>query len=517
MASRKEELSFMIERFKGFWRQYRRSKRGMLGIGIIIFFGVIAILAPIISPLDPLAPKMKGYFPGQQPKLAEKLCYPIWYKTLLGMNDLSENYLLIEDHEFKSQELFDTQFDWEITPAQANINLKYRSTGGSHDDDGCVEITYVRDIGETSPEGNKIVIKLQRTFEYPYQGAPVSLWWHRTLHLVNRTQMDTTFPVNFTLQYYRGDEPDSIHVDKHRFSYEYIGQGWYSHTGTTLEVSDLLNIIFTKAGNYTAEFVISIIDSGENADYTLYLDNLQVVHYGKAFGILGTSSVPKGSPRDLFTMLLYGTQISFMIGLLTAIFSVLIGLFVGLVAGYMRGLIDEGLMRFADFLLVLPGLPLLIVLVMVLGRSIWNIIGVLIFMGWMGFSRTVRSMVLSLRERPFIESAKASGGGAGYIIYRHILPNVFALVYISLATAVPGAIISEASLAWLGLGDINIPSWGIMLFDFSQTQTAIVKGIGEYWFWVIPPGVAIALLAMAFILMGFALDEILNPKLRKRR
>ena len=105
----------------------------------------------------------------------------------------------------------------------------------------------------------------------------------------------------------------------------------------------------------------------------------------------------------------------------------------------------------------------------------------------------------------------------GYIIYRHILPNVFALVYISLATSVPGAIISEASLAWLGLGDINIPSWGVMLYDFSRTQTAIVKGLGEYWFWVIPPGIAIAAMAMAFILMGFALDEILNPRLRRRR
>jgi peptide/nickel transport system permease protein len=329
--------------------------------------------------------------------------------------------------------------------------------------------------------------------------------------------MLTQFPIEFTLQYYRGTEPDPLHIDTHKFSFDYIEDAWYSHSYTTLEVSDLLTSVFTQTGDYTAEFEISIVDLDASADYTLKIDNLQVIHYGKAFGLLGTSSIPKGSPRDLFTMLVHGTRISFMIGILTAIFSVLIGLFVGLVAGYMRGLVDEGLMRFADFLLVLPSLPLLIVLVLVLGRSIWNIIGVLIFMGWMGFSRTVRSMVLSLRERPFIESAKASGGGTGYIIYRHILPNVFALVYISLATSVPGAVISEASLAWLGLGDINIPSWGIMLFDFSQTQTAIVKGIGEYWFWVIPPGVAIALLAMAFILMGFALDEILNPKLRRRR
>lgn len=516
MASRKEQYSFMVTRFKGFWRQYRRSKRGMLGIGIIAFFGVIAIFAPLISHIDPLSPKMEGHYPGQQPKMAEKLCYPIWYKTLLGMNDLSENMLLVEDHEFNLDGIFDAQFKSQATP-QGNIVVQQISTGGEHDDDGCVAITYVREGGEAPPEGNKITVTLQLEFEYPYQGAPVSLWWHYSLHLESRTPIEVDSAVNLTIRYRRGSESDTIHVSKARFSNLYVGGVWYSTAGTTVEVTDLLDVIFTKAGNYTAEFIFEIADPGESADYTLYVDNLQVIQYGRAFGVLGTSSIPKGSPRDLFTMLLHGTRISFMIGLLTAIFSVLIGLFVGLIAGYVRGLVDEGLMRFADFLLVLPGLPLLIVLVMVLGRSIWNIIGVLIFMGWMGFSRTVRSMVLSLRERPFIESAKASGGGSGYIIYRHILPNVFALVYISLATSVPGAIIAEASLAWLGLGDLNISSWGVMLYDFSQTQTAIVKGIGEYWFWVIPPGVAIALMAMAFILMGFSLDEILNPKLRKRR
>jgi len=121
------------------------------------------------------------------------------------------------------------------------------------------------------------------------------------------------------------------------------------------ELKDFYHLLISKEiykGSYTAEFEISTIDSDESADYALYLDNLQVIHYGNAFGLLGTSSIPKGSPRDLFTMLVYGTRISFMIGLLTAVFSVLIGLFVGLVSGYMGGVVDEGLMRFADFLLV---------------------------------------------------------------------------------------------------------------------------------------------------------------------
>jgi peptide/nickel transport system permease protein len=514
----KKSLLFAWERFKGFWNQYKKSRRGMLGLIIIALFGVIAVAAPVLSPLDPMEPKWPGYYPGgDQPKLCGKLAVPIWYKSLLGMQSLPENMEAIEDHELALPETFDK---WKLETSQTgyDVTVQYNPTGGTLDD-GCIEIVYKRDATQQLPSGGKFTIILGREFVFPYEDSPKSIFFHYSVKLENRTLL-AAFPLGVTTSYRRGTEPQSMTVKSQAWPILQVADKWYSKSGYTQgEVGPIEEDIFTGSGNYTHQITLTITDDreGSNADVTVYVDNVQSLLYGKAFGLLGTSSIPLSSPRDLFTMLLYGTRISFMIGLLTAILSVAIGLAVGLVSGYVRGLVDEGLMRFADFLLVLPGLPLLIVLVTVLGRSIWNIVGVLIFMGWMGFSRTVRSMVLSLRERPFIESAKAAGAGTFYVIYRHILPNVFALVYISLATAVPGAIISEASLAWLGLGDITIPSWGIMLYDFSATQTAIVKGLGEYWFWVIPPGVAIAVMAMAFILMGFALDEILNPKLRQRR
>lgn len=522
MPSLKEQFSFTIQRLKGFWNQYKRSKRGVLGVGIIMFFAVVAIFAPLIAPLDPLNPKWPGYYPGgEQPKQAEKLCVPIWYKSVLGMNQLSESIQLIENHELTSRTAFE---QWVPIYDPTYTSVQYNETRGQHNNDGCIEILYKREEGQAAPQDNKTSITFTKSFEYPYENNPQSFWWHYSLSLENKTPIILDFPIEVSVQFRRGNEPDAIPAKTISLATPLLtGEAnetkWYSKAGTTLgELSIIEETTFTKAGNYTYEFVVTIFDpEGSNSDLRVYVDNLQLILYGEVFGLLGTSSFPEASPRDLFTMLVHGTRISFMIGILTAIFSVLIGLIVGLVSGYVGGLVDEGLMRFADFLLVLPGLPLLIVLVTVLGKSIWNIIGVLIFMGWMGFSRTVRSMTLSLRERPFIESAKAAGANKSYIIFRHIVPNVFALVYISLATSVPGAIIAEASLAWLGLGDINIPSWGIMLFDFSKTQTAVVKGIGEYWFWVIPPGFAIALMAMAFILMGFSLDEILNPRLRKRR
>jgi peptide/nickel transport system permease protein len=197
--------------------------------------------------------------------------------------------------------------------------------------------------------------------------------------------------------------------------------------------------------------------------------------------------------------------------LLVALISVSIGLVVGLVAGYVGGAADQLLMRFNDLLLVLPGLPLLIVLVAVIGARIENLVFLLGILGWNGFARVVRSQVLSLRERNFVEAAKAAGAGTGHILLRHILPSVMSLVYISLATAVPGAITAEAALAWLGFYDPSRMSWGRMLHE------CFAAGATKNWWWIVPPGICIAFIAVSFILLGYALDEILNPKLRIRK
>jgi len=155
---------------------------------------------------------------------------------------------------------------------------------------------------------------------------------------------------------------------------------------------------------------------------------------------------------------------------------------------------------------------LLIVLIAVLGPSLMNLIILIGLLGWMGFARVVRSQVLSLKERPYVEAAKAVGAGRFHIITKHILPNVMSLVYVSLALSVPSAILSEAALSFLGLFDPTVVSWGRMLHD-AQT---IEGGLDKWWWWL-PPGLSIALISVAFILLGYALDEILNPRLRRRR
>jgi ABC-type dipeptide/oligopeptide/nickel transport system permease subunit len=272
-------------------------------------------------------------------------------------------------------------------------------------------------------------------------------------------------------------------------------------------------MVFSKTpGEYI--LILEIIYDDVNVDLkdkdvstTVYVDDFHLFLYGTCFGVLGTDF----KHRDLFSQLIYGTRISLYLGLLVSVMAVSIGLFVGLLAGYTGKIADELLMRFNDLLLCLPGLPLLIVLVAVLGTSIENLILLMGLLGWNGFARLVRSQVLSLKERPFVEAAKAVGAGTGHIIFRHIVPNVMSLVYIALATSVPGAVTAEAALSWLGFYDPKRMSWGRMLFGIFEA------GAVRNWWWVIAPGLCISLLAVSFILLGFALDDILNPKLRIRR
>lgn len=167
-------------------------------------------------------------------------------------------------------------------------------------------------------------------------------------------------------------------------------------------------------------------------------------------------------------------------------------------------------MRTNDILLTIPGLPFLIVLTAVIGPSIGSVIVLIGVLGWMGIARIIRSQVLSLKSKTFIEASRSSGAGTWHIIRKHLIPNVVTMAYTQLALTVPGAIVTEAALSFLGLGDPFLQTWGKMLHD------AEYYGAISEWWWAVPPGLCIALLSMAFVFIGYALDEIFNPKLRRR-
>jgi len=169
-------------------------------------------------------------------------------------------------------------------------------------------------------------------------------------------------------------------------------------------------------------------------------------------------------------------------------------------------------MRFTDGFMVLPKLPLIMILAALLGSSTRNIIIVLGLTSWTGTARLVRSQTLSVKERPFIERAISVGAGRGYIMYRHILPNVFPLVFSNTILVTATAILTETTLSFLGLGNPMVPSWGQIL---RGAFTSGAVSIGAWWFFV-PAGLCVIFLVLGFTFLGYSFDEILNPKLRRR-
>jgi len=627
LATRQQKIQFTIKRFKGFWNEFKRSKRGIVGLIVIIFFTLIAIFAPWIAPTKPIDPQYGiGEYPKIGPvkgvKIAETLCKPTWYKYLpwvyrgrieltekfytlvkyypeldrvdttyghigetatdsnlilthrvasienikviypngtsrnlsnaewetpisegilqtrqikflttfpnatqfeveyFSGTDLVENMDLVSDNQFEVAESFE---EWIVEKNSSDIAVTYNDKQGftytaEDTKKGCIEISYTPSIQNAS---GFIEVTLSTPFNYPYYQPPRSFF----IHFSVKSEFETPISVNILFYKENGTQKQEFVVARRQIVYsptEYIHSTVSSYdpaTAKNVKINPPADGIFASPGNYT--FSVQIIVPANSTAKKVYIDNVECLIYGNVYGLFGTDNgIPY--PRDIFSILVHGSRVSLIVGVLSALFGTIIGLFLGLVSGYLGGIVDEAIMRFADLLLVLPTLPLFIVLVVALRTatgyiSMWNIIIILTLFGWMGFARSVRSMVLSIRERAFVEAAKAAGASKMHIINRHILPNVFALVYITLATSVPGAIITEASLSWLGLGDPLLPSWGKVLYDFNVSGVAVAKGLTEYWFWIFPACVAIAILATAFILVGYALDEILNPRLRERR
>lgn len=225
--------------------------------------------------------------------------------------------------------------------------------------------------------------------------------------------------------------------------------------------------------------------------------------------ILGTNDIG----QDIFSEFIYGSRISLYVGLTAPLISSVVGTVLGLLSGYLGGFVDELVVGAVDVMLALPSLPLIIILAAYLGPSLNNIIIVLAVFGWPGFTRIVRSQVLSLRERPYVEAARAAGAGSLRIMFRHILPHVVPLVIAHVILSATSAILTEAGLSFLGLGDPTAKSWGQILRR-AQVGHALHQGL---WLWVFVPGLAIALLGAGFTLLGIAIEERVNPRLRRTR
>jgi peptide/nickel transport system permease protein len=234
---------------------------------------------------------------------------------------------------------------------------------------------------------------------------------------------------------------------------------------------------------------------------------MQVTLGGTVFGIMGTD----GLGRDLWQGLLYGFPVALLIATLTALLSTLIGASLGILSGFAGGATDSVIQRAADVISNVPTLPLLIFIVSILGRNLWLIMLVLVAFSWPGLTILVRSMVLQLREGQLVEAARGMGASRSRIMRKHVFPQVAPFIVAQMIFFAPAAILAEASLSFLGLGDPSIPTWGQMLEAGFRTGALYVG----YWWWVLPPGILIVITALAFMLLALALEPVVDPRLRR--
>jgi peptide/nickel transport system permease protein len=237
--------------------------------------------------------------------------------------------------------------------------------------------------------------------------------------------------------------------------------------------------------------------------------------------LLGTDALG----RDVLNQTVHGARISMLIGLLATFVTVVVGVLLGIVSGFVGGRTDTVIMRITDFFLVLPTFVLALILAPIVLELIGNtevagvrttLIVIVIVIGitsWATTARIIRAQTLSVKERAFIDRARVIGASGWHMMRTHILPNVTGLIVANAVLVFAGAILTETTLAFIGLGDPFAPSWGQLL---GASQEAGAPGLGAWW-WYVPPGVCIVLVVLAFTLIGGALDDLLNPKARGRR
>jgi peptide/nickel transport system permease protein len=227
------------------------------------------------------------------------------------------------------------------------------------------------------------------------------------------------------------------------------------------------------------------------------------------FGPMGTDHLR----RSVWAQFVWGSRVSLFVGLAATVLTITIGSVVGIVSGFVGGRVDAALMRITEWFLVIPFLPLAIVLASILGRNVWNIIFVIGVTSWPSTARLIRAQVLTVKQRLFVDRARSLGAGGGHLVGRHILPNVSGLILANATLAVPISILTETTLAFLGLGDPSAPSWGKTL------EEAFVNGaiVRNAWWYFLPAGLGILAVVLAFTMIGRTLEEIADPRLGLRR
>ena len=448
---------------KGILREFSKSKIGLTGIGILVMLFALSVIAVTTIPVE----TFKEWNNPASWITYPKSSLPAWV-----------NY-------FSSEKIPEHKI------------LKNPQTS-------------LQTIGEISVVSQNFVV------DYIYDGFPSDFIYEYSAKYLGAPllQMSVTRPDGHEIDLISRSLPqsDGDLYSEHIFSTDNsVKKNLRKNMDTFAFPIDLLSaedVVFSETnqnkilkGKYVFQIKFYSVDSA------IDVKSSQLILGGKVYGVIGTDELR----RDLVIGLLWGTPLALFIGIAVAIGSVVIGLIYGVFAGYKGKKTDEALMRFNDVIYALPALPLLIILAVTIGNSVFLIVGFLMIFGWVGVAKVSRSMAIQIKTLQYVEAAKIMGQKDIKIIFKHILPQLLPYTFASIAISVPAAITTEAGLSFLGLGDPTFPTWGQILHD-ANSFGAAARGL---WWWILPPGIMIAITGLAFVFIGNAMDTIANPRLKR--
>jgi ABC-type dipeptide/oligopeptide/nickel transport system permease subunit len=509
----KIRIRILRRRISSFMIDFRSSKVGLIGLGILLAFIIVGILAPLITPYDPY-----------KTMLAYETAMPAWVKIFPQYNDLPETY-------FSSINFTQTTMNENVIAEYANYDPELIATLSTMGENITkLNLLRIKYCGNTT---DSLEFKMIWNFTYNYAPPPIILLSFRW-RAVNLSDIGYNIEMSFissnqSIEYSLWDNnyspSNSLRNTAYKYTYPYelwprniqirsdyvpfINRIAAQLNMENLSRTELCKKLFDKKGEYSLILYVRLLPKSTTATCQIDIINLEFGWLGAVHGLLGTDH----EGADVFSRVLIGVRISLTIGLMVAVISTAIGAIVGVTAGYFGGFIDEASMRIVDILLCLPLLPLLLALISIFGRDLYLIMLLLVLFSWMGLARTIRSQVLQLREMAFIDAAIVSGAKKHYILFKHVLPNVMPMILTAMMLFIPGAILTEAALSFLGFGDPGTMTWGRMI-----NQAMNFGGFQKLaWWWIFSPAVAIILLCTGFVFLSHALDKIFNPRLRRRR
>ena len=449
---------------KEVWREFSKNKIGLTGIGILAILFAMSALAALIIPIE----SFKEWNDPSSWLTFPKSALPAWANYFLP--EKMPEHVILQNPQVVSQ----------------NVG----------------EIFLTSNIFSVDYNYDKFPSNFIYEYTAKYTGSPLLQIWVTRQDGKELELISTSLPQSKTETSYHGfifstDDSMMKNLRKNQNSFMF-------------PIDSLLaqDVVFSKTeqntvlqGHYFFKVNLYGVNSKSN------LETSKFILGGKVYGLMGTDELR----RNLTVGLLWGTPLALFIGITVAIGSVVIGLVYGVFAGYKGKKTDESLMRFNDIIYAMPALPLLIILAVTIGNSIFLIVGFLVLFGWVGIAKVSRSMALQIKTLQYVEAAKIMGQKDYKIIFKHIIPQLLPYAFASIAISVPAAITTEAGLSFLGLGDPTFPTWGQILHD-ANTYGAAARGL---WWWILPPGIMIAVTGLAFVFIGHAMEVIVNPRLKR--